>query len=150
MISIEKALPENAADIASFQVLMAQETEDYALDISTVLKGVGHVFENPSIGHYYVFKFNGETVGSALTLYEWSDWRNGNVIWIHSVFVKSDFRKKGLFKAFYEKMKDRVKNDSRLKGLRLYVDKRNERATKVYKNLGMQDEHYSLFEWLES
>lgn len=150
MIKIEKATKINAQQIADFQVLMAKETEDYALDPKIVITGVTHVFDNPIIGHYYIFKYEDIVVGSALTLYEWSDWRNGNIVWIHSVFVQSDYRKLGLFRSFYEAMKKRVEEDSQLKGLRLYVDKTNSKAIQVYQNLGMQDQHYSLFEWLES
>ncbi len=150
MIKIVKAESSHASDIANFQVAMAMETEDFQLDAETVSQGVKHVFSHPEIGHYYVFLHNDTVCGSALTLYEWSDWRNGNVIWIHSVYVKPDSRKLGLYKAFYEAMKERVRADQSLKGLRLYVDKTNQRAIQVYQKLGMQDEHYSLFEWLES
>ncbi len=150
MIEIIQAQKKHSEEIASFQIAMAKETEDFALDLATVQKGVRHVFENPVIGHYYIFKLEDEIVGSALTLYEWSDWRCGNVIWIHSVYVKPDARKSGAFRAFYLEMQTRVKNDDSFKGLRLYVDKTNQRAIQVYKKLGMQDEHYSLFEWLKT
>ena len=33
-------------------------------------------------------------------------------------------------------------------GLRLYVDKRNKNAQKVYQKLGMDNQHYDLYEWL--
>ena len=36
-----------------------------------------------------------------------------------------------------------------IRGLRLYVDKRNQAAARVYEKLGMTREHYDLFEWLE-
>jgi RimJ/RimL family protein N-acetyltransferase len=48
----------------------------------------------------------------------------------------------------YLHLKDRVASDSGLAGLRLYVDKRNARAARVYDALGMSREHYDLFEWL--
>jgi len=33
--------------------------------------------------------------------------------------------------------------------VRLYVDKRNAAAQRVYERLGMTREHYDLFEWLK-
>jgi ribosomal protein S18 acetylase RimI-like enzyme len=33
-------------------------------------------------------------------------------------------------------------------GLRLYVESNNERARKTYEALGMNSEHYTLYEWL--
>ncbi|WP_334295967.1 GNAT family N-acetyltransferase [Clostridioides difficile] len=29
--------------------------------------------------------------------YEWSDWRNGNFLWIQSVYVDKEYRRKGIF-----------------------------------------------------
>ena len=37
-----------------------------------------------------------------------------------------------------------------LRGLRLYVEKKNQPAQKVYRKLGMSDEHYHLFEWMKT
>jgi ribosomal protein S18 acetylase RimI-like enzyme len=33
-------------------------------------------------------------------------------------------------------------------GIRLYVDKRNTAANEVYRRLGMDGEHYAMFEWM--
>jgi ribosomal protein S18 acetylase RimI-like enzyme len=42
-----------------------------------------------------------------------------------------------------------VDSDSTLRGLRLYVDKSNTKAIATYESLGMNQEHYHLFEWLK-
>jgi hypothetical protein len=42
-----------------------------------------------------------------------------------------------------------VEADASLGGLRLYVDKRNISAQIVYESLGMNGEHYQLYEWLK-
>ena len=34
-------------------------------------------------------------------------------------------------------------------GLRLYVETNNKRAQKTYEALGMQSEHYTMYEWLK-
>ncbi len=36
-----------------------------------------------------------------------------------------------------------------IRGIRLYVDNRNVAAQKVYARLGMQGEHYRVFEWMK-
>jgi hypothetical protein len=36
-----------------------------------------------------------------------------------------------------------------LMGLRLYVDKHNKSAQEVYEKLGMNKDHYELYEWLK-
>jgi RimJ/RimL family protein N-acetyltransferase len=39
--------------------------------------------------------------------------------------------------------------DEDVRGIRLYVDKRNTRAQQVYARLGMNGEHYQVFEWMK-
>ena len=44
---------------------------------------------------------DGVAVGTLLLTYEWSDWRNRPVWWIQSVYVTSDARRHGVFRALY-------------------------------------------------
>ncbi len=132
--------------IAGFQEKMAWETEHFRLRTETVLKGVSAVFEDKTKGKYYVVEEDGKVISSLLTTYEWSDWRNSYVLWIQSVYVLPEFRKKGVFNLMYSEIKKIVKNSDKFSGIRLYVDKTNLKAQKVYKKIGMQGEHYSLFE----
>ena len=141
---------EDASAIVDFQVAMARETEGLNLDAATCLKGVRGVFEQPSRGRYFVAEKEGAIIASLLICYEWSDWRNGTVWWIHSVYVRPEFRRDGVFSGLYSHVKALTERDDSIRGLRLYVDKRNEAAKKVYLRLGMTDEHYSLFEWMKT
>lgn len=135
--------------IADYQVKMAWETEQLKLDPPTVELGVAAVFDDPSKGKYWLAEVKGEVVGCLLTVPEWSDWRNGTVLWIHSVYVKPEFRKHGVFRKLYSHLKTMVEGSKDLRGLRLYVEKTNGPAQKVYESLGMSGEHYHLYEWLK-
>lgn len=135
--------------IKKAQILMAFETEKLKLDPQTVSLGVEAVFNDPNKGSYLVCEIDSKICACLLTLNEWSDWRNGNVLWIHSVYVQPDFRGKGIYKKMYEYLKEKVKASKDLRGLRLYVDKTNLNAIKVYSKLNMSNEHYELFEWLK-
>lgn len=73
--------------IADFQVKTAHETENLKLDPPIVTQGVTAVLDDPSKGKYWLAERAGEVVGCLLTVPEWSDWRNGTVLWIHSVYV---------------------------------------------------------------
>ena len=128
---------------------MPVETEDLHLNEELVRKGVTAVFDDPHKGRYVVAEVDGEAVGVLLIVNEWSDWRNANVFWIHSLYVVPKHRGKGVYKTMYEHIKNEVLNDDALGGIRLNVDKRNTEATKVYQALGMSDEHYNMFEWLK-
>ena len=47
-------------------------------------------------------------------------------------------------------IKNEVQGNESLKGIRLYVDKANKNAELAYRKLGMNSEHYTLFEWLKN
>ena len=148
-MEIRSARPGDAGAIVDFQVRMARETEGMELDLPTVTRGVQAVFNDPSKGQYWVAEADGEVVGLLLTTYEWSDWRNGTVIWIQSVYVPPELRGNGIYRRLYEHLRERVQASPELMGIRLYVDRRNVPAQRVYERLGMSREHYEMFEWLK-
>ncbi|MDZ7648277.1 MAG: GNAT family N-acetyltransferase [Cytophagales bacterium] len=106
------------------------------------------VFEDVNKGAYYVAFDDDTVIGSLMTTYEWSDWRNGTVIWIQSVYVLPAYRGQGVYKKMYEHVQSLVTPESGYRGIRLYVDKTNLAAQKVYEKLGMNGEHYQVFEWM--
>jgi GNAT superfamily N-acetyltransferase len=149
MIQIRKAIQEDANTIVDFQVKMAKETENLELERNIVEKGVEAVFNDSGKGLYFVAEENNIVVASLMITYEWSDWRNGLVYWIQSVYVVDNYRKKGVFRLMYEHIKTKVSQDESLRGIRLYVDKTNTKAINVYNRIGMNGEHYQLFEWMK-
>ena len=149
MVKICRPEKKDLESVARFQVEMALETENMNLDWETVKKGVLGLFDNPEMGFYLLARRNDQTVGSLMVLYEWSDWRAGKVIWIHSVYIEKEFRNEGIFKSMYQYLQEMVKNSENLYGLRLYVDKRNTNAQEVYHRLGMDNQHYELYEWMK-
>src|SRR3954463_4560333 len=140
----------DADDIVDFQLAMARETEDLELDAGVVARGVRAVFDDPSRGRYFLAESDGAVVASLMITYEWSDWRNGNVWWIQSVYVVPEFRQQRVYAGLYEHVKTLVNADDSLRGIRLYVDRRNVRAQQVYTRLGMNGEHYQVFEWMKT
>jgi ribosomal protein S18 acetylase RimI-like enzyme len=148
-VEIREARLEDAPVIVDFQIRMARSTEDLELDPDTVTRGVAAVFADPAKGAYWVAEEDGRVIGSLLTTFEWSDWRNGTVLWIQSVYVLPEWRRRGIYKRLYEHLKRQVERSPDLRGLRLYVDQRNTAAQEVYERLGMTKEHYQLYEWLK-
>ncbi len=148
-MQIRLATEEDRFTIASFQLRMAKETENIDLNIETVNNGVMSVFQDNHKGKYIVAEIDDKIVASLLLTYEWSDWRNSVVLWIQSVFVLPETRKKGIFRNLYNYIKTIEANDKDVSGIRLYVDKTNINAMKVYKSMGMDGEHYRVFEWMK-
>ena len=149
MISIRKALPEDASTIVDFQIKMAKETENLVLEAEKLMPGALAVFDDASKGTYYVAVKGDEVIGCLLTTYEWSEWRNGTVLWIQSVYILEEYRGQKVFRKMYEHIQQIVEQNDAYKGIRLYVEKDNTRAQKVYTALGMDGEHYKMFEWIK-
>jgi ribosomal protein S18 acetylase RimI-like enzyme len=149
MMIVREANREEARLIAAFQLAMAAETEQLMLDPEVVDKGVLAVFDDPSKGKYYVTISNDEVIGSLMTTYEWSDWRNGTVLWIQSVYVLPPYRRLGAYRKMYRFLQEKVISDPHLRGIRLYVDKSNAPAQSTYVALGMNADHYQTFEWMK-
>jgi GNAT superfamily N-acetyltransferase len=139
----------DAHDIVEFQIAMARETEDFALDRDTCTHGVGAVFADSSLGRYFVAESEVGLIASLMITPEWSDWRNGVVWWIQSVYVRPDHRRRGAYAGLYEHVKRIAESIETIKGIRLYVDKRNAPAQEVYRRMGMNGEHYQVFEWMK-
>jgi GNAT superfamily N-acetyltransferase len=135
--------------IVDFQIAMARETEEVALDRDVCTRGVQAVFDDPSRGRYFVAEEDGRVVASLLITYEWSDWRNGVVWWIQSVYVRPENRRQRIYAGLYEHVKQIVDSQQNIRGIRLYVDRRNVPAQQVYTRLGMNGEHYQVFEWMK-
>ena len=148
-ITYRQGLPTDAETIVAFQIAMAHETEDVVLNEEICTRGVHAVFERADLGKYYVAEQDGKVIGSLMITYEWSDWRNGMVWWIQSVYISPPARQQGVYAGLYDHIKTIVNADSNLRGIRLYVDERNQRAQKVYAKLGMNGEHYRVFEWMK-
>jgi len=150
MISIRRAKLQDLQSIADFQLKLADETEGVTLDKNIVSKGVKALFDDPGKGVYYVADVDGETAGCFLITYEWSDWRNGVVWWLQSVYVAARFRKQGVFRKMHDHLLASIRRDPGVLGLRLYVDKTNIGAQRVYTSLAMNGDHYTVFEWMKN
>jgi L-amino acid N-acyltransferase YncA len=148
-MQIREATVKDIPHLLDFQLKMALETENITLEISSLTLGVNRLFKDPTKGRYYVAEDNNEVIGCLMTTYEWSDWRNGTVLWIQSVYVSRDHRGKGVYKKLYEHIRQMVNEDPDLRGIRLYVDKNNAAAKEVYSNLKMNGEHYQVYEWMK-
>lgn len=145
-VQIRLALPRDAAAIAGFNNAMAMETESRALDEGTVTAGVEAVFSSNDKGFYVVADECGKVVGALMVTYEWSDWRNGFFWWIQSVYVVPEFRRRGIYRSLYEFVSEQARAAGNVYGFRLYVERENSVAQKVYAQLGMGKTDYLMFE----
>ena len=126
-------------------IALADESEHVRLDADTLRQGIRALLESRAPGRYWVAEFDRRVVGQLLVTFEWSDWRNRMVWWIQSVYVVPDARGRGVLRALYDAAR-REALAAGAGGLRLYVDTTNTRAMAVYTALGMNGDHYRVFE----
>ena len=129
-----------------FNKAMALETEGKHLGDEVLSNGVAAVFDDPQKGFYVVAEDDGQVVGGLLITFEWSDWRNGWFWWIQSVYVRPDVRGKSVYSKLYAFVKQMAAQNMNVCGFRLYVDRENEHAQRVYEKLGMELTNYLPYE----
>lgn len=132
--------------IVAANAALATETEGQTLDPALLRAGVQAVLDDPGLGRYYLAESDGKVVGQLMTTFEWSDWRNGLFLWIQSVYVMPEHRGDGVFRALFGHLTELARKDARVCGIRLYVDRGNERAQGIYARLGMHRSNYGVME----
>ncbi len=145
---VRDALPSDLDQIVAFNARLAFETESRTLDPPTLAAGVFSALSDPARLRYWVAHLpdSTEIVGQAAITREWSDWRNGWIWWLQSVYVTSDARGQGVFRSLYVHIRSEASRSSDVVGLRLYVENHNQRAMDVYRSLGMTDGGYQVLE----
>jgi GNAT superfamily N-acetyltransferase len=140
---IRPAEPKDVPFLVECNAAMASETEHKTLDREVLARGTRAVFDDPRRGFYLVAELDGDPAGCLLITYEWSDWRNGDWWWFQSVYVTPAARRAGIFRALYAEVERRARAAGAV-GLRLYVERDNERAQRTYASLGMEEEAYRM------
>jgi len=135
-VRVRPAGPQDIDFIVESNRRMAFETERLSLDAEVLSRGVRAVIADASKGVYLIGTVGGVAAGQLMITYEWSDWRDGCIWWIQSVYVSPEFRRRGVFKAIYRHAEE-LARDAGAIGLRLYVEAHNAAAQATYQRLGM-------------
>ena len=134
--------------IAMFNVALAQETEQIELTKDIVFKGVLNLLDHPQYGFYVVAQRERDDIimGSLMITYEWSDWRNGVLWWVQSVFVRPEYRRQGVLKKLFTFLREKAQQQDNVCGFRLYVEQNNQNALVGYERVGMNKTGYYMYE----
>lgn len=132
--------------IAAFNMALCRETEHRELDPAIVLEGVARFVAEGKRGRYLVAVLNGEVVGQTAHTHEWSDWRNGEIWWLQSVYVRPDMRGRGVFRSLFEHIRKLGQADPDCCGIRLYMERGNHKARRSYAKLGLEETGYEVLE----
>ena len=118
-IQIRRATPGDAGFIVESNVAMALETEGMALDPAVVGPGVAAVLADESRGFYVIAGIDGRPAGQLMVTFEWSDWRNGLFWWVQSVYVRPEFRRRGVYAALHRHVEAAAQRAGGVCGIRL-------------------------------
>lgn len=144
-INIREANKGDLAILVQNNQALAEETEALLLDKDVLKEGIEQALKREEC-HYFVAVFGEKVVGQTMITYEWSDWRNGIIWWIQSVYVLSAHRKQGIFRVLFKHIENLAKVNPQVKALRLYVMHNNNAGQDTYQSLGMNDSGYIVFE----
>lgn len=145
-IAIRRAIETDLELLVGFQVAMATESEGKGLDETTLRRGISTALLDDDLALYLVAEIAGKAVGTLMVTWEWSDWRDGRFWWIQSVYVAPTHRRHGVYSAMHRHVSALASEDPTAVGIRLYVEKDNSGAHATYRQLGMAETHYRLFE----
>ncbi len=132
--------------IADYNSRLALETEGKKLDASTIAAGVQALLSNPQHGRYFVACVSDRIVGQMMHTREWSDWRNGEIWWLQSVYVQTEHRRSGVFRALFRHLEKLAESTPNVIGLRLYAEEHNSKAFEAYRSLGLGHAGYVVME----
>ncbi|HEY2841336.1 MAG TPA: GNAT family N-acetyltransferase [Pirellulales bacterium] len=143
---IRDATMDDVRTIVEFNRRLARETERKELDVAVLTLGVERAISQPGYCRYFIAELAGEVVGQTMITYEWSDWRNGLLWWIQSVYVDERFRGRGVFRALHQHIHTLAHSSANVRGLRLYVEHQNEAALATYRRMGMAPTGHLVYE----
>ena len=145
-IIVRDAGPDDGPIIADFNTRLAVETEDHGLDPDLIGPGVAELLNDVTKGRYWLAENDNQVIGQIGVTYEWSDWRNGMLWWIQSVYISQEKRRQGVFSTLYRHVESLARATQDVCGLRLYVEHNNLHAQDTYLALGMVRPGYQVME----
>ncbi|HEY8518428.1 MAG TPA: GNAT family N-acetyltransferase [Candidatus Binatia bacterium] len=143
---VRPAIPADRDVLVEFACAMARETEQRELDVATVRAGVEALLADPTRGRVFVVDLGGRAVATLMLTLEWSEWRNGFLWWIQSVYVAPEHRQRGFYRMLHEHVRALAREAGDVRGLRLYVERDNRRAQATYRRMGMEETGYLVYE----
>ena len=136
--------------IVEFNRRLAAETEDTELNVDLLTAGVKAALADSAKARYFVASSGETIVGQLMHTWEWSDWRNGMIWWLQSVYVIETARRQGVFKALLEEVRRQADMNPEVCGIRLYVERSNLHAQEVYRASGFKQAGYGVMEWMKT
>ncbi len=145
-IQFREATEGDVEVLVRYNCQLAWETEQKTLDEATVRRGVSTALKLSPEVRYFVAESAGEVLGQLMLTREWSDWRNGWMSWLQSVYVRQQSRGQGVFRGLLNYAMETLKRTDHSVCLRLYVEHENSSAMDCYTRLQFEKAGYLVME----
>ncbi len=146
-VTVRDAKIEDLEYIVDFNHRLAAESEDKILDREVLAAGVRRGFEHRELCRYFIAEVAGQPAGMTMLTYELTDWQDGVIWWLQSVYVHPQYRRLGVFREIFSHVKKLALNHPDARALALYCKKDNHRALKTYESMGMVNGNYEVLEY---
>jgi len=142
---IRDATSDDVDALVAGNLSLAAETEDHTLNPERLRRGIAALLEDPAKGWYLVAESDGQVIGQLMVTSEWSDWRNGAIWWLQSVYVPPEHRRRGVLRALHARVVQIAQEVGDVVAIRLYVEAGNEAAQAAYERLGLVSAGYDVW-----
>ncbi|CAI2382587.1 unnamed protein product [Moneuplotes crassus] len=137
--------PEHSEILGEFSAKIAYEAEGNIVDPKPLAEAIHNLLSfDPAkegqkpLGFYLVAQTSeAKVIGCMMVTYQINPVIGGLIYSIDNVFVEKEYRKLGVFKQIFNKVKDIAEADKNCKCMRLFVEQENEIAKKAYTRMGM-------------
>ena len=96
--------------------------------------------QSDAYAEIYLLECEGEPAGYGLTARTFSQEAGGSVLWIEELYIREQFRSRGLGREFFSYIEEQ--NKDRTARIRLEVEEENTRAASLYERLGYEKLDY--------
>jgi len=117
--------------------LYKEDTGAYGMTETKIKTTIQQWKNFPEKGGILVFEVNGHLIGYANLIYYWSNEYGGNVIILDEIFVKPDYRNKGVTTRFIRELPN-IFDKPDVVGYELQVHKGNDNAMRLYTRSGFE------------
>ena len=144
---IRKAVKNDLDVLTKFSQLISEETEGKRVDSSAVKSGIASVLDDQSKGQMFVACDEDKVIGCfMINGREWSEWRNGFILWLTGTYTAVDYRRRGVRKALFDYACQWAKSEPNVIGLRGYRHKSNNTIHSAAISGGMKETEYRINE----
>uniref|UniRef100_UPI0030EF0681 GNAT family N-acetyltransferase n=1 Tax=Vibrio vulnificus TaxID=672 RepID=UPI0030EF0681 len=143
-LNIRKAELRDLSFLVEFTSEEAREAENAVKIPETLKRGIEAALRDRDVASYWVMTDENDIpIGSVSSIREWSDWNAGYYWWIQSMYLRPEYRGKGLMSELITCVESEMYREGGLE-LRLYVHKDNVVAKRAYEKSGFSFSDYQI------